>query len=152
MCLLGRARGRRPRLLRARLAALGSSALPGEAAGPLGARTPRHGPMRSIRPPRKPPLTIPPPLTRQDEASLWYEDHERIAHRPAQWLRRHVSCVLPQVTLALTLTITLALTLAIALALALALTQNVSCAPAQEISAAPTTCKAVTTAMRWYYA
>ena len=32
----------------------------------------------------------------EDEASLWYEDHERIAHRPAQWLRRHVSCVLPQ--------------------------------------------------------
>ena len=30
------------------------------------------------------------------QASLWYEDHERIAHRPAQWLRRHVSCVLPQ--------------------------------------------------------
>ena len=32
----------------------------------------------------------------EDEASLWYEDHERIAQRPSQWLRRHVSCVLPQ--------------------------------------------------------
>ena len=32
-----------------------------------------------------------------NQASVWYEDHERIAHRPAQWLRRHVSCVLPQV-------------------------------------------------------
>ena len=53
----------------------------------------------------------------EDEASFWYEDHERIAHRPAQWLRRHVSCVQPQ-----------------------------------DIDAAPGTCKAVTAAMRWYYA
>ena len=52
----------------------------------------------------------------EDEASLWYEDHERIAQRPSQWLRRHVSCVLPQ-----------------------------------DIDAAPGTCKAVSTAMRWYY-
>ena len=29
-----------------------------------------------------------------EEATMWYTDHERIAKRPSQWLRRHVACSL----------------------------------------------------------
>ena len=49
------------------------------------------------RNPHPNPNPNPDPDPDSNQASVWYEDHERIAHRPAQWLRRHVSCVLPQV-------------------------------------------------------
>ena len=32
----------------------------------------------------------------ESEGGLWYHDHERIAQRPSQWLRRHLSCARPE--------------------------------------------------------
>jgi len=34
-----------------------------------------------------------------EEAARWYVDNERIAHRPSQWLRRHLLCPPPPATL-----------------------------------------------------